>query len=84
MQITYTACDNCASKGATHCGLNVGHCTDAAGSSADISVDADLCVACKAILFETLLLTISTEVAEDFLRSLTAMGSMRKLFVEHR
>lgn len=84
MQITYTACDRCGDKDASGFGLNVGRYSDAAGSGADISIDADLCTGCRALLFSVFVNWVSVELAEDFLRELTAKDSERKLFIEHR
>lgn len=84
MQITYTACDRCGGKDASAFGLNVGRYTDAAGSGADISIDADLCSNCRSSLFIALVKWISAPLAEDFLRSLSVPGKADKLFVEHR
>ena len=72
MQITETLCDRCSSRGASGYGIAIGRQTDAAGSSEDITLDADLCPACVATIFSALLRESPKETTEKFLRNLRA------------
>jgi hypothetical protein len=83
MQIIYTACDRCGEKNASHVGVATSRYTDAAGSGADKTLDADLCDKCASVLLGTLLADISPEHAERFLSRLKT-NKGHKLFTEHR
>jgi hypothetical protein len=84
MQIMYTGCDRCNSKDARPIGIVTGRYTDAAGSGADITLDADLCDKCASVLFGKLLYSLPVDMADKFLRGLSPLGKGTRLFTEHR
>lgn len=75
MRVSDILCDRCGRSGATPFGYWVDRRTDAAGSREDVTLDADICLSCFAVLFRTLTEKLPQASLEEFFSSLTPLSS---------
>jgi hypothetical protein len=85
MRVSDILCDRCGRSGATPFGYWVDRRTDAAGSGEDVTLDADICLPCFALLFRVLTEKLPQASLEPFFSDLKPLSSSstdrRSLFI---